>query len=124
MFEEAYEVDDRGNIKTKKRKIPFENNLKSVVKIIGRVRPDYELDYNHPGWNALKDSLKVRHRLAHPKDLKDLEVTDQEITDAQRGFTWFLSLAIEVMYESNNSLKEKFLESLEHKHRFENGHTA
>ena len=98
--EESYDVDDRGNIKTRQRKISFGKNVKAVVKIICRIRPKYELDYNHPGWLSLRNSLAVRHRLMHPKCLEDLDVSDNELVDSQNGFRWFLALTIEAGEEA------------------------
>jgi len=105
--EEAYEVSDSGAIRVRARAVPFSRNLKAIVRIIKRLRPHYALDFNHPGWHALTRTLEVRHRLTHPKGLGDLEVSSRELSDAQRGFNWFLAFAIEVMSETNESAKNR-----------------
>ena len=104
----SYEVTDRGTINERERSVPFDRSLKAIVRIVRKYRPEYSLDYDHPGWSALLRSLEVRHRLRHPKSLEDLTVTDPEIEDAHRGFNWFLAFAIEVMREGVEDIKDRF----------------
>ncbi len=108
--EVSYEVNERGTISERSRYIPFDRNLKATVQIVRRVRPDYSLDYDHPGWPALKRTLNVRHRLTHPKALEDLTISDEEIEDVHRGFLWFLAFVIEVMEETVDDIKETYSE--------------
>ncbi len=104
----SYEVTDRGTINERERSVPFDRSLKAIVRIVRKYRPEYSLDYDHPGWSALLRSLDVRHRLTHPKTLEDLTVTDSETEDAHRGFYWFLAFAIEVMREGVDDIKDRF----------------
>lgn len=104
----SYEVTDRGTINERERSVPFDRSLKAIVRIVRKYRPEYSLDYDHPGWSALLRSLEVRHRLTHPKTIEDLTVADSEIEDAHRGFNWFLAFSIEVMREGVDDIKDRF----------------
>ncbi|MBN7796294.1 hypothetical protein [Parahaliea mediterranea] len=121
LKEESYEVGERGNIRIRTKYIPLERNLKAIVRIVRRVRPAYELDFNHPGWSSLVRALEVRHRLMHPKRLEDLSVSDSEMVDAQRGFNWFLAFTIEVMEETNSTLQEIYSKVLPRPRKKANG---
>ncbi len=109
--EVAVEVTERGAINERARSVPFDRSLKAIVRIVGKYRPDYALDFDHPGWSALLRIMEVRHRLTHPKKLDDLAVSDQEIEDAHRGFSWFLAFALEVMAETVDTIKDRYEKS-------------
>ena len=38
---------------------------------------------------CFKESLKIRHRITHPKNLNDLFFTDQEISTIREAENWF-----------------------------------
>jgi hypothetical protein len=105
LLEETYAVNERGEIVTQPRYIPLSSSIRMVVKIIGRIRPKYTLDFGHAGWSLLKTSIDVRHRIVHPKSLNDLGVSDNEVKDALRAFCWFLAYVIEVMREQHADMK-------------------
>ena len=111
ISEVSFEVTERGTISERKKFIPFDRVLKVIAKIIRKHRPEYKLDFNHPGWASLLRLLDVRHRLTHPKEIGDLSVSDQEIEDANRGFYWFLAFALEVGRETVESVKVQYANS-------------
>lgn len=45
---------------------------------------------DHEGWKKLRNTIKVRHKLTHPKNKKDLEIFLREYEDAEIGFNWFV----------------------------------
>ena len=100
LFEETYEVDDDGEIRILQRFIPLLRNIRVTVRILQRVRPGYTPDFSNHGWAAFRKSLAVRNRLTHPKSYNDLQVSDDELTNALAAFHWFLTLAFEVDGES------------------------
>ena len=42
----------------------------------------------------------MRNRITHPKNIRDLAVSEQEIEAAKLGFFWFLDIALRVMEET------------------------
>lgn len=106
VFEETYEVDERGVVRTRPRFVPLRNNVKALVRIVRRHRSNYNLDFDHPGWSALLGTLEVRHRLTHPTSLEDFSVSKEELANASRGFHWFLAFVIEIMTETNDTLSD------------------
>jgi hypothetical protein len=112
MQEETYFVDARGKVQSQPRYLPLTNAIRLVIEVVKRIRPTFEIDLSHPGWAGLKQTIKVRNRLVHPKELEELAVTDAERNAAVRGFAWFLALAIEVLRQQNEYLTAE-MEELE-----------
>jgi hypothetical protein len=104
LFELSYDVDARGNIISRVKHVPLEKHVKSVVRILARRRPDYSMDYNHPGWTSLIQGLEVRHRLAHPKTKADLVVSDEDLNNVRSGFLWIQAFVIETMEQGAEAI--------------------
>ena len=51
---------------------------------------EFKLNLSGQGWQSLCKSVKVRDRLMHPKELSDLEVSDEEILYTKKAIDWFL----------------------------------
>lgn len=99
LAEESYSVDERGVVRVQPRFLPTATSIRLVVNIVQKYRPEYSLDFSHVGWQCLKDAIEARNRIMHPKALKDLDVSDEDIASCDRGFAWFLAFVIEVMEE-------------------------
>ena len=107
LREEAYFVDTRGRPKVRPNFISLAENVRFIVEIANR-HPEigYSIDFSHKGWSNLQNSLKVRHRLAHPKTRADLEVSIDEARKALSGFFWLLALAVEVTGLARDAVKK------------------
>jgi hypothetical protein len=82
------------------------------VSIVKRYRPEYVVDFAHPGWANLREAVAIRNRLVHPRELTDLTVSDIEIRQALSAFNWLLALVIEVLRETaahGESLTSRFI---------------
>jgi hypothetical protein len=122
MVEEAYTVDDRGNVSTFPRFLPLMTAIRLVVNAVRRYRPAYTVDFNHVGWANLKAAVEIRNRLVHPKRLNDLNVTTEEIQKTMSGFGWLLALVIEILRETNVALVvERFARTMKRYNSPESG---
>lgn len=99
LREETYGVDRGGEIQTQPKFIPTDANLRFTIKMWCRGTSDGNLDLSGRGWQAFKSSLEVRNRLAHPKRLSDLTVTDSEMRAFIEGLNWFLKTVAEKISE-------------------------
>lgn len=107
MLEETYSVDENGVVRSQPRFLPLPVAVRLVVRLLQRYRPNYKLDFNHPGWANLKTTVATRNRLVHPKKMADTVVTDQEINAAIYGFNWLLAYAIDVKQETVAHMNEQ-----------------
>jgi hypothetical protein len=106
MAEETYNVDERGNVNAMPRFLPLTTAIRLVVQMVQRYRPTYTVDYGRRGWADLKTAIEIRNRLAHPKTLEDLSVSDKDIDATMSGFYWVLALVVEILRENNEDLKD------------------
>src|SRR5450432_2887218 len=60
--------------------------LKESFKYAAKVLSlDFQLNCNHQGWTALKDSKEVRDNLAHPKNLVELDISEADVSACHEG---------------------------------------
>jgi hypothetical protein len=112
LLEETYSVDPQGSVRTQPRFLPLPTAIRLVVSIVKRYRPEYVVDFAHPGWANLREAVAIRNRLVHPRELTDLTVSDIEIRQALSAFNWLLALVIEVLRETaahGESLRSRFI---------------
>lgn len=89
--EEAFDVNDKGEVISKSVFIKFLNNVKFAFNVYSKsIGSSFELSLAGDGWQNLRVCTKVRDRLMHPKATTDLEVTIAEVEAAKITFDWFL----------------------------------
>jgi hypothetical protein len=106
--EEDYELDDRGRIKTRRAHLRFSGNFRFAFAVAAKAAGvTCQLEVGGDGWRALRDSVKVRDRLMHPKRSADLAVTDAEARNAMEAFRWVMDqmshLAAETLLHGRSS---------------------
>lgn len=83
VFEERYDIADKGEIVTRPVRITLERNVKFAfrffVETYGIPNP---LKTDSDWWRAFKRCGRVRNRLMHPRRPEDLDITPKEIIDA------------------------------------------
>lgn len=96
LIDETYSVSESGKIKSQPKYVPLPNAIRFVIEISTRYMPSYSVDFNHVGWNNLKGAILVRNRLTHPKNVRELSVSDKEIQMERSAFHWYLALILEI----------------------------
>lgn len=94
-----YSLNQKGEARKleKKRFIPFENNVKFAFKMFARAfNSNYSLSLGDGGWDALRDALKIRHRLTHPKFISQLDISDQELQGIIKGGFWLQKAVLDI----------------------------
>lgn len=99
LRELTYVVDDRGNVKQSPKFISTEANLLFTIKAWCRGISDGRVDLSGVGWQDFKASLKLRHRLVHPKSAEDLTVTEDEFVTFIHAMSWFMTTIHEKLGE-------------------------
>jgi hypothetical protein len=101
VFEERYDVDDKGRIVTRPMKITLESNLKFAFRFcaetLGVQNP---LRTDAVWWQALKRCNRRRDYLMHPRTAEDLHLDFATIADAmaaEKGFGETLHVLLDEM---------------------------
>lgn len=91
LREESYRLNNRGDIDVVQSFLRVPENLLFAWKMArGADRSNFQIDLGSDGWRCLKESLKVRNRLTHPRSEQDLEVSRDEINALLAAQLWVL----------------------------------
>jgi len=81
-----YELNDRGEVVETKSRIPLARNIRFALAILRKAHGIEEsFDASVEWWSCLKNAIRVRDRLTHPKLPGDLDVSDEDILNALKA---------------------------------------
>jgi hypothetical protein len=96
LSELRFVVDPAGAAKKITRREDTLSNIKRSLEIAGlRFDLAWKPNFGNKGWRDLAHSLKLRHRLTHPKSTAGCEVSDDELTVHMAAFEWFIQCSNE-----------------------------
>lgn len=107
--EASFAVSERGEIIEQARYIPLTAMIRLITRVAQSYCPDLDVDFGTSGWQSLKDTIQVRNRITHPKNIDDLTITNAEIETAKAGFFWLLDMSMQVMEEAVKELRLHFV---------------
>jgi hypothetical protein len=85
-----YELNDRGEVVEVMAKVSLARNLRFALALNRKAHKVPEpFDASVEWWNCLKEAIRVRDRLTHPKMPEDLDVSGNDIVKvlkAKKGF--------------------------------------
>lgn len=82
-------VDDKGRIKSEPNRMPFLNHCAFIFRCAAEHNgQDPSERFSDHQWDQLRKAIKIRDRITHPKQPKDLEITDADIEATREGCTW------------------------------------
>jgi hypothetical protein len=89
---QSLSIKQNGDLSASPKFYPFRERLLFVLKIAARViNPAAKPDTYCLNWVSVKEFVEIRNRLAHPKRLKDLHITEEEIDHLNRAQEWIRS---------------------------------
>jgi hypothetical protein len=99
IFEVDFDLNDKGEIIERPAKISLTKNIRFSFAVFAYANKiDNNLDVSLKWWAKLKEAIKVRDRLMHPRFMSDLDVSPQEVIatiTAKAGFDEALHALIE-----------------------------
>jgi hypothetical protein len=100
LAEASFSVSEQGVIVEQARHISLTAIIRLTTRIAQSICPNLDVDFSVIGWKHLKDAIKMRNRITHPKNICDLAVSEKEIESAKLGFFWLLNTTLHVMEET------------------------
>ena len=95
LLEESYSAADDGKALVRGSYLPLAANVRFAFDMFARTHGATETpDFSSDGWRALKDSVRIRNRVTHPKVTGDLHISDDEVKTIDRGWEWYLDASL------------------------------
>lgn len=90
-------------------KISVEENIKKTFKLFSKAFGiTYSLNTGSESWSNFKSSLKVRHRLMHPKSPFEFTVTDLEMLNIEKAILFYRESTIEIVEAKHSNQTDFF----------------
>ncbi|MBK8509505.1 MAG: hypothetical protein V9G63_04095 [Candidatus Competibacter sp.] len=67
----------------------------------------YKLDISENHWTIFQKSLKVRHRITHPKAESDMDISNQELAEVYISYAWFKSCVTDMLNIRAETIKNR-----------------
>jgi len=84
-------VDVEGNIQIQRDPTKTLANVKRTFRLSAETfGVDWKPNFGSKGWENLRDSLQIRHRLTHPKSVAEVMVSSNDIQVQKDGIDWFV----------------------------------
>lgn len=74
--------------------------IRLTTNVAQVVCPGLVIDFSQDGWQKLQIGISARNRITHPKEDRDLLLSDVEIEAAKTGFFWFLDVSADAMEQT------------------------
>lgn len=97
-----------GSLEMDKNRIPFINLCALTIRsalVANGIAPDPFFSDN--GWRKMHSSIKVRHRITHPKIENDNIISEDEMFDVRESIRWFMNCIIEICNAPGKNLLDK-----------------
>ncbi len=96
-------VSEQGEIKEQQRFISATSMIRLATRTAQGISQEIQIDFTSHEWQKLKDAIKLRNRITHPKNIDDLAVTLSDLQSAHEGLRWLITSLVNVM---ETTLKE------------------
>ena len=86
----GYLDSNNGTARVGKAKLSFLPNLQfSMTSAARALKLAFQLKKDEQGWAAMRESVKIRDRITHPKKRDSLEISDDEMKRLGEANAWF-----------------------------------
>lgn len=105
LRDETYTVASSGKVITRPNFVPLATSIKLVISVLSRAQvSNADFDLNQHSIALLEESLRVRHRLTHPKNAADMDVTAEDFHKAMCSWAVVLTVALNAALEADKRL--------------------
>lgn len=108
LKDETYTIARNGKVVARPNFVPLGTSLRLVVSLLSRGQvSDADLVLDQQSMATLEESLKVRHRLTHPKSASDMTVTAEDFHRSILSWAVVLTVALNAEREADMRLGTK-----------------
>jgi hypothetical protein len=92
LADETYRPNRQGKLESEPNRIPFANYCAFVFRTMAEcLGYNPESLFSDNGWNEMQKALLLRHKITHPKNPADLEVTAEEMETVRESHRWLFN---------------------------------
>jgi hypothetical protein len=92
LYEQSPTLTDTGKLQLQPLRMSFLPHLAFTLRLLAE-KAKINIDFfGDDRWNGLRQAVRIRHRLTHPKDESDLSVTDEDLKTIGRANKWMGSV--------------------------------
>lgn len=108
LSELSYQVAENGQIYGQPRFVPLLSIVRLIARIGDRIAPNAPIDFSGSEWRRVKDAIKIRNRITHPKSGEDMVLTQTEVETSLAALFWLLEGTSNVMETANIAARDYF----------------
>jgi len=92
LREQKYLLTSSGKTTARPFYPAMEDNIKFSMLIYFRGMSDIKLSFETPEWIIVRQALKKRHQITHPKLASELDISDADLQVATKAFVWLTAM--------------------------------
>lgn len=90
LSDESYELKNNGETVVQTKFLRLPENVLFCIKVFNRLfGAEIDLGVGTTKWEGFLNALKIRHRITHPRNVSEFDITDDEIELCKRVCSWF-----------------------------------
>lgn len=94
----SFDLNDKGEVQEKEKYFRIKDNLKFTVNSINHVLGSrIDLGADTKDWSNFVNAVKIRNRITHPKELADLNISDEDLACIDSVNSWFNNIVAAIM---------------------------
>ena len=100
LSETVFTPDDSGKMVEQPQRISFINSVAFSIRSWSKHMRYFDCShfFADNGWNQFRKAVKIRDRITHPKSIKDLTISDTDLTIIEHGCEWFILANHEILH--------------------------
>jgi hypothetical protein len=98
LSEQSHFPDRNGKLESRENRVPWQNSVAFAIRTMAEcIGADAESIFGDSGWGEFKKALSVRHRITHPRDASQMDITDDDLDAVRESHRWLMNALIDIM---------------------------
>ena len=89
LMDETARLTEQGQLKLDKNRLPFLPVVAYTLRSYARQVGFRKEMFSDNGWNAFRESIKIRNRITPPKIQSEIEIADEELLIIDKSWSWW-----------------------------------
>jgi hypothetical protein len=90
LSDESYDLKNNGETVVQTKFLRLPENVRFCIKVFNRLfESEIDLGVGTTKWEGFLIALKIRHRITHPRNVSEFDISDNEIELCKGVLLWF-----------------------------------